>query len=477
MRTLGGTAGAPQRDTSDRELIRRVRAGDETAFAAIDARYRRRLHGFARRMLGDQRDGADDIVQEALWRTHRALLRDERDIDLKPWLFRLTRNCALDELSRVRTDALPLEDAGEPALASERDEPAAVHQRRAELADLLGSIATLPSAQRHALLRSQVDGLTHAQVAAELGVTTQASRSLVVRARANLAEQARAVDERCDAIRADLLRAAAERRRASVRAYRHLSGCAACREYRSRLRRTDRALALLSPGPALIALLLGTKLAGAGGVLGGGGSGGPLVAAKAPVIAGVLATTAAIGGGTLVATSGDPSPVDVRSPVLGTQTLPSGAPIPAGTAIVRRVVALPGGSARARISCPDGMRAADLLPPRAVTAGYVPPTVPGASRTATVAVSGRAGTQATVGVLCRRPDATGSIVAGQAAAGHAARERICVAHAYLHARPGGATAGSVRRRQPVAILRERGRWLLVRTDLGHRGWVTRGAVC
>ena len=70
----------------------------------IHERHHAALERFARKILGRGSERAEDVVQEAMLRASRALLRDDRHIELKPWLFRLTRNCALDELARVRTD-------------------------------------------------------------------------------------------------------------------------------------------------------------------------------------------------------------------------------------------------------------------------------------------------------------------------------------------------------------------------------------
>src|SRR5262249_18631652 len=96
----------------DQELVRRLRGGDKTAWDALDRRYRKALERFARRMLHDVApDQVEDVVQEALWRAHRALMRDARVLELRPWLYRLTRNCCLDERARVRTDAVELERA------------------------------------------------------------------------------------------------------------------------------------------------------------------------------------------------------------------------------------------------------------------------------------------------------------------------------------------------------------------------------
>ena len=97
--------------TSDTQLVAAYRAGDRAAFDAIHARYQPRLERFARKILARSSPAvAEDVVQEAMLRASRALLRDDREIDLKPWLFRLTRNCALDELSRVKGGSVPLDD-------------------------------------------------------------------------------------------------------------------------------------------------------------------------------------------------------------------------------------------------------------------------------------------------------------------------------------------------------------------------------
>ena len=115
------------RGPSDQELVRRLRAGDTGAWDVLDRRYRAALERFARRMLHDVApDQVEDVVQEALWRAHRALQRDTRVLELRPWLYRLTRNCCLDERARVRTDAVELERAAD--VADRADGPAAIRR-------------------------------------------------------------------------------------------------------------------------------------------------------------------------------------------------------------------------------------------------------------------------------------------------------------------------------------------------------------
>jgi hypothetical protein len=86
---------------------------------------------------------------------------------------------------------------------------------------------------------------------------------------------------------------------------------------------------------------------------------------------------------------------------------------------------------------------------------------------------------AIVTVLCKRPDASGSIVAGrpQGRAASGATLHVKVTRAELLQRPRGAAVGSVRLGQPVrAQGRARDGWRKVRTDTGETGWVPAGAV-
>ena len=112
-------------------------------------------------------------------RAHLALRRDDREILLRPWLFKLTRNCALDEISRVKADTVPLDAPAAAGALVDRDGPDQLHERRANVRGMLEGIAVLPEEQRHALLRREVDGASHADIASELGITGAASRSLV----------------------------------------------------------------------------------------------------------------------------------------------------------------------------------------------------------------------------------------------------------------------------------------------------------
>jgi hypothetical protein len=349
---------------------------------------------------------------------------------------------------------------------------------------MLEGIATLPEEQRHALLRREVDGASHADIAAELGISGAASRALVRRARVNLVKLEDAVEARCSEVQDELLRAHRTARRASAHAYRHLAVCKHCRAYRGQLRAMRDALHVLHPGSVLFLSVAAAKLGLAGkGALAG-------VAAKSPASIGAVAAlsaAAAAVGGTLVIGAGQPSPTTIRSPVLPGGVVTKGAPLPPHTAVVVRSVDLSRGSATVRLTCPADHRVADLLPPGAagITAGYVAATHPGLSRVATIALSGRSTREVGVAVLCRVPGPDGALTPAlsraQPRTSSTATLRpppvACVDRDYLRASPGADVTGSIGSGEPVRVLARRGGWRRVATEFGATGWVPARDLC
>jgi RNA polymerase sigma factor (sigma-70 family) len=412
-------------------------------------------------------------VQEALMRAHLALRRDDREILLRPWLFKLTRNCALDEISRVKADTVPLDAPAAASALVDRDGPAQLHERRASVRGMLEGIAVLPEEQRHALLRREVDGASHADIASELGITGAASRSLVLRARENLAKRNEALDARCDDVQGDLLRAYRTGRRASAHVYRHLAGCKHCRAYRGQLRAMREALHALHPGAMLLLSVVASKLGLAGkGTLAG------LLTKTPATIGAVAALGVAAVGSTFVIGAGEPSPATIHSPVLPGGMIAKGAPLPPQTAVVVGAAQLP---ATVTLTCPANHRVADLLPPDAggVTAVYQPSTHPGISQTAAIALSGTASGPVGVAILCRVPGPDGSLTPTSTARAATAHPLVvaCAVHDYLLASPDGGVLGSVSSGEPLHVLDRSPGWRRVRTQFGRTGWVPASDLC
>lgn len=172
----------------DERLVALVRAGREEAFAALVRRYGEALLAFARRMLHGSGQDPEDVLQEALIRAHAGLRASEVSMVVRPWLYAIVRNRCLDALRSPSRERADLEDEL-PGLAAPHADPAGVYARRAELEALVRAVGALPERQRAALVLHVLDGRPHREVAGTLHTTVQATKSLVIRARAALAQE------------------------------------------------------------------------------------------------------------------------------------------------------------------------------------------------------------------------------------------------------------------------------------------------
>jgi len=164
------------------DLLARSARGDRRAFDEIVTRYGPVALRVAARMAPD-RQSAEDIAQEAMvriWR--RADEFDGRRARFTTWLYRIVVNLCIDLRRRPQPVPLPADfDPIDPSAgAAERVE---VDERRAAL---LQAIEELPSGQRAALMLVYDEGLSGAEAARVLGVSTKAVERLLARARARL---------------------------------------------------------------------------------------------------------------------------------------------------------------------------------------------------------------------------------------------------------------------------------------------------
>jgi RNA polymerase sigma-70 factor (ECF subfamily) len=168
------------------EIVHRLRAGDSTAFDAVYAAFNARLFSFLVR-LSRRRDVAEDLLEETWLRlvAHAGRLRPETR--LGPWLFTVARNlhvsyCRSRLLEESHTAGLiGLWPFAWPRLSPFEETAATEMERRIESA-----IASLPSAYREVLLLVGIEGFLPAEAAAVCGITPEALRQRLSRARALL---------------------------------------------------------------------------------------------------------------------------------------------------------------------------------------------------------------------------------------------------------------------------------------------------
>ena len=174
------------RTQSDRRLVRLVREGYETAFEEIVRRYGAPLRRYAAAIVGGD---ADDVTQDSFAKALQALrCDDEAEIELRPWLYRIVRNTALNDLRDRPRQAEELAEA----IASGRSAAEEAEQRE-ELTELMTRLQALPEPQRAAIVMRELEGLSHDEIAAALGVTGGAARQAIHRARTALRNAAGAL--------------------------------------------------------------------------------------------------------------------------------------------------------------------------------------------------------------------------------------------------------------------------------------------
>jgi RNA polymerase sigma factor (sigma-70 family) len=355
---------------SDERLIVLVRRGNHHAFEALVARYQSRLLAFCRHMLASRED-AEDVLQEVFAAAFNAILADEREINVRPWLYRIARNRSLNHLRKAQAIGV---DSMDVHLSEHGLTTADKVHRREEFRQLMADVQELPETQRTALLLREIDALSYEQIAEAMETTVPSVKSLLVRARVGLAEAAEARALTCEDVREELGEVAEGLRRTTAPVRRHLRTCDRCQLFKKQLRQTNRALAAVFPvGPLL--LLKKALLAHAGGAAAGTGGAAAGTVASVPVRASSAAgrSVPVRAAAAVPAPAGSPSSRAVSAPAQRTVRSDSGR--------CRRVAGAPVAS--------TGRRAAActraVLPTPA--AGPATTTSPGRSRATASAVT------------------------------------------------------------------------------------------
>ena len=173
-------------------LIAQLRAGDELAYEHVVRTYGGRLLAVTRRILGSDED-ARDVVQDAFLNAFRSVNRFEGNSKLSTWLHRIAVNAALMKLrTRKRKPEqsietlLPafLDDGHHEERFQSWDEPVDQVMERAETRQLVrAQIDALPESYRTVLVLRDIEGLDTEETATMLGLTVNATKIRLHRAR------------------------------------------------------------------------------------------------------------------------------------------------------------------------------------------------------------------------------------------------------------------------------------------------------
>ncbi len=171
-------AGTPALDLES-HLVRRAAAGDDAAFEGLYRRHVGRIHSLVRRMTDGQM--ADEVTQDVFVRAWDKLGSFRGDSAFGTWLYRLAVNVVLTRRRSERSERnWLLGDDSVLALVGERPVPPGI------TIDLEQAIARLPEGARQVFVLHDIEGWTHEEIAAELGLVPGTSKSQLSRARAAL---------------------------------------------------------------------------------------------------------------------------------------------------------------------------------------------------------------------------------------------------------------------------------------------------
>ena len=154
----------------ERELLVRLRQGDEAAYDAIFRQWYAPLVATITALLRD-RGPAEEVVQDVmleLWRRREGITFET---SLRAYLFQATRNRALNHVRRQRVEA---RGEAKIAAAMPTPEPADSEARESELnVAIQTAIASLPDRCREVFELSRIKGLKYSEIATELGISVK----------------------------------------------------------------------------------------------------------------------------------------------------------------------------------------------------------------------------------------------------------------------------------------------------------------
>src|SRR3954463_8628142 len=162
-------------------VIRQAIEGDEAALRSLWTRHAPHIDLVVRRLVGGDPDLAADIAQEVWIQIFRALPSYRGDSQFSTWAHRIAVNRTLNALRKTRRVASIETEVEEDSASVEPD-----HDRSFVAQSIDESAGKLSPGARAVFMLHDVEGYTHEEIAAELGITTGGSKSQLFKARAKL---------------------------------------------------------------------------------------------------------------------------------------------------------------------------------------------------------------------------------------------------------------------------------------------------
>jgi RNA polymerase sigma-70 factor (ECF subfamily) len=179
---------------TDSDLLASARQGDAAALEALLTRYQPHLYRFGLRMCGNE-DDAGDVAQDSLISMARSLRDFRADASVSTWLYTIARSFCIKK--RRRSKFAPARDESLDApdntiarqIADPRPSPERIAANRELEQALARAIDALDMPQREVLILRDIEGLPAPEVATVLGISVDAVKSRLHRARMTVRRQ------------------------------------------------------------------------------------------------------------------------------------------------------------------------------------------------------------------------------------------------------------------------------------------------
>ncbi len=182
-------------DAAERVLLSKLRRKEPGAFELLVRQHQDRVFDFCVRMLGGDKEEANDLVQEIFVSVHQNLERFRADAKLSTWIYRIAKNHCLNRLKylkrrgRGRSDGF--EEVGEAALQSAVGSPARPDEELVaarEREQVHRAIAKLDEDQRMLVVLRDIEGLSYEEIVEITELAPGTVKSRLHRAREKLAD-------------------------------------------------------------------------------------------------------------------------------------------------------------------------------------------------------------------------------------------------------------------------------------------------
>ncbi|MEV7723479.1 sigma-70 family RNA polymerase sigma factor [Streptomyces sp. NPDC087917] len=176
----------PVERPDDALLAVRAAEGDEEAFEELVRGHGSAMVHLAYRLLGDRTE-AEDAVQDAFISAWRKLPEFRGEAGFRTWLHRIVTNRCLNVL-RARRPVTDIDDVPEPVAPEHQSSPARAAESTAAVRALGQAMAGLSAEQRACWVLREIEGMPYEAIAEVVGITQEAVRARVFRARRCLTE-------------------------------------------------------------------------------------------------------------------------------------------------------------------------------------------------------------------------------------------------------------------------------------------------